>query len=160
VAAPENRRPATRPASETTSDRRPDDFRSEIERLAEDAKAEIRERAEKPQPGRRPWPKIVPIGITLIVAELASLAAMLYIQQRKVSSVMREPNPVFLKNDCRGAEYRTVHALFAFQRDNERYPDRLDELVGKYLDRQAINPETQKPLAYAREGDSFRLRCK
>ncbi len=58
------------------------------------------------------------------------------------------------------AEYEatvTVLALRRYRLDNGRYPERLDDLLGGYLDRLPMDPYSAGPLVYRSTGDDFTL---
>jgi hypothetical protein len=58
------------------------------------------------------------------------------------------------------AEYEateTVLALRRYRLDKGQYPDRLEDLLGGYLERPPMDPYSAGPLVYRRTGDGFTL---
>ncbi|MGH7857942.1 MAG: hypothetical protein ACREQY_11480 [Candidatus Binatia bacterium] len=140
-----------------------DDFRSQIDQLAQVARKELLEKQElaREKPPAKRISRILWIGGILVVTQAAILGIQMAYQQRLVPEVTsHRPHPLLFANDCKGVTYRTFRAALAYRRDNGSWPATLQELVDrKYIVEPPVDPRTGAPLYYARKGEGFKLDC-
>ncbi len=75
-------------------------------------------------------------GSTWAVYDLSREATIMYNSERYVNIYARH------------RMHRTMFALFAFAKEKNRYPDKLEELVPDYLEKLPVDPWTGKPFGY------------
>jgi hypothetical protein len=137
----------------------PHAFDEAIDRLTEQAQQEDRQAAEvRQRAARRPFNRFVRIGALLIVAQ-ASLLAFLYYKQASTVAARKEIGSILPANSCSAVVNSAYWKIVAYLRAEGHPPERLEELVPKYLDKSPLDPGTNKPLSYSTDGTRFQLRC-
>jgi hypothetical protein len=137
------------------------EFRKRIERLADVAEREVRERRGAPRLRRRSrLRQILWGGGVLITAEALLLVVQLVrVRPPAVRTAARSGAEIFGGSDCRAAIYDAYRGVLSYVRDNQHPPDSLADLIGKYTERLPVDPETGQSLSYSRNGKHFSLRC-
>jgi hypothetical protein len=150
--------PDTRPAPVPGAPLHPD-FSNAIHRLArharrEDLRAEeeLRRRSE-----RRPVHKFIRIGLGLIALQ-GVLLAYLYARQKSVVPKSASAAPAAPKT-CDAAIKRAYWRVVAYLADHGHPPQKLEDLVGPYVEQLPFDPVTGKPLVYSTHEDRFTIRC-
>jgi hypothetical protein len=138
-----------------------DDFREQIEYLADRAGEERARMAEEAKPVRlrSPLRKFLWIGAIIALVEVALLGYQLTRESRELSDHIARPNPLLTREDCAGERYRTSRALLAYMREHGTAPETLDALVGTYILSRPVDPITKLPLKYRKLGNGYRLEC-
>jgi hypothetical protein len=134
------------------------DFSHAIHRLArharrEDLRAEeeLRKRSE-----RRPIQVFIRVGLVLIALQ-GALFAYLYARQKPVAR--SESVPLAPPKTCNAAINRAYWKVVAYIADHGHPPQKLEDLVGSYIEQPPFDPVTGKPLVYSTDGDRFTVRC-
>jgi hypothetical protein len=137
-----------------------DDFREEIEYLADRAgeeRARIADEA-RPSPLRRPLRKFVIFGAVIAVLEVLLLVYQSSVETQELSTHYA-PNPLLTQQDCVGERYRVSRAILAYMQANQTAPPSLDALVPEYLPKTPVDPITKLPLIYKKLKRGSQLDC-
>ena len=139
-------------------DPRHGNFSNAIHRLARQARQEdLRAEEELRKRGeRRPFQKFIRVGLVLIALQ-GALFAYLYARQTHVvtpASVAAAP-----PKTCNAAINRAYWKVVAYLADHGHPPQKLEDLVGSYVEQLPFNPVTGTPLVYSTDGDRFTIRC-
>lgn len=136
------------------------EFRDAIHELAEQAQEEDRRAWQEAHKVRRPVSYFIIAGAALIVLQGV---LYLYLYSKKESAVparaVRAATRVLPPNSCVSKVHDTYWQIVAYVRDNGHPPGTLNDLVGKYVDKVPLDPETGKPLVYSPSGEGFDLSC-
>jgi len=134
------------------------DFSNAIHRLArharrEDLRAEeeLRKRSQ-----RRPIQKFIRIGLVLIALQ-GALFAYLYAHNKGVAK--SESAPPAPPKTCNAAVNRAYWKVVAYVADHGHPPQKLENLVGSYVEQVPFDPVTGKPLVYSTDGERFTIHC-
>jgi hypothetical protein len=139
-----------------------DDFREEIEYLADRAGEERARIAEESTPAklRSPIRKFLWFGIFAACLELGLLVYFSMQETREVETHLAAPNPLSGRQDCEGESFRLSQKVIAYARANGGHaPETLQALIPTYLDKIPVDPLTLLPLKYSLSGNTFRIEC-
>jgi hypothetical protein len=139
-----------------------DDFREQIEYLADRAGEERARIAEESAPAklRRPIRNFIWFGIIAGALELSLLGYFSMQETGEVESHRAAPNPLSARQDCEGESFRLSQKVIAYARANGGHaPKTLQALIPEYLDKVPVDPLTRLPLKYSLSGNTFRIEC-
>jgi hypothetical protein len=138
-----------------------DDFREQIEYLADRAgeeRARITEDS-KPLAVKSRLRRYLWIGGLLALLEGGLLAYQSMWAGQQITHQIAAPNPLLKREDCAGERYRTSRAILAYMRQHGTAPESLDALVGTHILSRPVDPITKLPLQYRKLKNGFRLEC-
>ena len=139
-----------------------EEFREQIEYLADRAGEERARVAEESRPARikSPIRKFIWFGVVAAAFELALLGYFSTRESRELQDHVAEPNPLSVRQDCDGESFRLTQKIIAYSLANGgRAPASLDELIPAFLDKPPVDPITKLPLKYIPTGNAFRIEC-
>ncbi len=133
-------------------------FSNAIQRLARHARREdLRAEEElRKRSARRPIQKFIRVGLILIALQ-GALFAYLYARHKPVAK--SESVPQAPPKTCKAAINRAYWKVVAYLADHGHPPEKLENLVGTYVEQLPFDPVTGKPLVYSTDGDRFTIRC-
>ena len=137
-----------------------DDFREQIEYLADRAGEERARIADEARPPRlrSPLRKFIIFGAVIAVLEVLLLVYQSSVETKELSTHYA-PNPLLTRQDCVGERYRVSRAILAYMQVHQTAPPSLDALVPEYLPKLPVDPITKLPLTYRKLKRGAQLDC-
>ena len=137
-----------------------DDFREQIEYLADQAGEERARIADESRPARlrSPLRKFLIFGAVVAALEVLLLVYQSSVETKELSTHYA-PNPLLTQQDCVGERYRVSRAILAYMHANQTSPPSLDALVPQYLPKLPVDPITKLPLIYKKLKRGSQLDC-